>query len=68
VDNGKIAAGVGIPSRTPPQAVLLRFRHPKATPMKSVTVNGEAWTDFDPAKETIRLHDVHGSVKVEATY
>ena len=48
--------------------VLVRFRHPKAVPIKSVTVNGKAWSDFDPAKEVVRLHDVQGSVKVEAAY
>ena len=40
VDHGKIAATVEMPSRNPPKAVLLRLRHPKALPMKSVTVNG----------------------------
>ena len=68
VDNGKITATVEMPSRNPPKTVLLRFRHPKAAPIKSVTVNGKPWSDFDPAKEIIRLHDVRGSVKVEAVY
>jgi hypothetical protein len=67
-DHGKIAATVEMPSRKPPQNVLLRFRHPKSAPIKSVTVNGKPWTDFDPAKETIRLHGVQGAVKVEANY
>ena len=68
VDNGKIAATVEMPSRNPPKSVLLRLRHPKALPMKSVTVNGSPWTDFDPAKEAISLHDVTGTVKVECNY
>jgi hypothetical protein len=67
-DQGKIAATVAIPSRNPPKTVVLRFRHPKTLPMKSVKVNGEAWKDFDAAQETIRLHDFRGDVKVEATY
>jgi hypothetical protein len=57
-----------MPSRSPPEAVLLRFRHPKALPMKSVTINDNAWTDFDRAKEVIRLHHVQGTIKVQATY
>ena len=61
VDNRKIAATVEMPSRNPPKSVLLRFRHPKASPIKSVTVNGMPWTDFDPAKEVISLHDVKGT-------
>ena len=68
VDNGKITASVEMPSRNPPKSVLVRFRHPKATPVKSVTVNGQTWTDFDPTKEAVRLHDVQGTVKVEAIY
>jgi hypothetical protein len=67
-DNGKIAASLEVPSRRPPKTVLVRFRHPKALPIKSATVNGQAWTDFDPLKEVIRLHDVTGKVQVEAAY
>lgn len=68
VDNGKIAATVKMPARNPPKSVILRFRHPKAAPIKSVTVNGKPWTDFDAAKEVIRLHDTKGTIKVEAAY
>jgi len=68
VDNGKIVAAVEVPSRRPPQAVILRLRHPKRTPIKVVTVNGQAHGDFDPAKEIIRLRDVRGPVTVEAAY
>ena len=68
VDHNRITATVEIPSRTPPQTVFLRFRHPKAAAIKSVTVNGVAWNDFDPVKEIVRLHGVQGSVKVDATY
>ena len=68
VANQKIAATVEMPSRKPPKAVLLRLRHPKSLPIKSVTVNGSPWTDFDPAKEVISLHGVEGTVKVESHY
>ncbi len=67
-DNGKITATVEMPSRNPPKVVLLRFRHPKKTPIKSVTVNGKAWKDFDPAKEVIRLGGLKGTIKLEALY
>ena len=66
--HGTIAATVEMPSRNPPDAVLLRLRHPRAAPMKSVTVNGQPWTDFNPAKEMIRLHGLQGTVKVETVY
>jgi hypothetical protein len=68
VDNKKIAATVEMPSRRAPKTVLLRFRHPKALPIKSVTVNGKSWKDLDAAKEVISLHDVTGTVKVECKY
>lgn len=68
VDNARISASVDIPSRAVPKAVLLRFRHPKAAPIKSVTVNGQPWPDFDSQAELIRLHDVTGTVKVQASY
>ena len=68
VDNGKITATVEIPSRNPPKSVVVRFRHPKAAPIKSVMVNGQPWSDFDPAKEIVRLRNVRGSVKVETVY
>jgi hypothetical protein len=67
-EHGKIVATVETPDRNPPKTMLVRFRHPKSLPIKSVTVNGKEWNDFDPAKETIRLHDVQGTVKVEASY
>lgn len=67
-DNGRIRATVKMPSRTMPKEVLLRLRHPAATPMAGVAVNGRAWKDFDPSREVIRLHDVGGSVSIEAAY
>ncbi len=66
--NGKIAATVQLPSRNPPQSVLLRLRHPQAAPIKSAAVNGRPWKDFDAAKEVVRLHDLQGTVRVEASY
>ena len=68
VDHGKIGATVELPGRTPPKAVWLRFRHPKAIQMKTVMVNGAPWTDIDPSKEVVHLHDLKGTVKVEASY
>jgi hypothetical protein len=48
--------------------VVLRFRHPRAAPLKSVTVNGKPWTEFNPAKETITLKGLTGQVAVTAQY
>ena len=68
VDHGRITASVELPSRRPPKAVLLRFRHPKTAPIKGVTVDGRPWTDFDAANEVVRLHGVQGTINVEAGY
>ena len=68
VDNGKISATVEIPSRNPPKEVILRFRHPKAAPIKSVAVNGKKWKAFDKGKETVELKGMTGTVAVTATY
>ncbi len=68
VDNGKIVATIDVPSRKAPHTVLLRLRHPKTSPIKGATVNGQAHSDIDPAKEVVRLKDVRGSVRVEVQY
>jgi len=68
VTNGKINASVEIPSRTAPKEVILRFRHPTTAPIKSVTVNGKDWKDFNKDKETITLKDLTGTVAVTAQY
>jgi len=48
--------------------VIVRFRHPTSAPIKSVTVNGQPWTEFDAAKETITLKGLSGTVAVKANY
>jgi hypothetical protein len=68
VDNGKINATVELPARVPPREVWLRLRHPKSAPIKSATVNGKEWKDFNPAKETIALKSLTGTVTVTAKY
>ena len=42
--------------------------HPKTAPIKSATVNGRPWTDFDAAKETLWLRGAKGTIKVEVIY
>jgi hypothetical protein len=68
VDHGKISATIEMPSRKPPKEVVLRFRHPKAAPMKGVTVNGKPWTEFNKDKETIALKGLAGTVAVTVQY
>jgi len=68
VDEGQITATVEMPSRTPPQAVMLRFRHPQAKPIKSVTLNGQDWPEFNRDKEVIRVTGVQGKATITASY
>ena len=68
VQSGRITATVDVPTRSPAKSVVVRFRHPKNSPIKSVTVNGQPWTKFNAAKETIELTGHTGKVVVVANY
>jgi len=68
VDAGKITAKVELPARRSPKSVLLRLRHPNAAPIRSVEVNGKAWTAFDPGLEAVQLAGLKGKVEILATY
>jgi hypothetical protein len=54
--------------RKPPGEVRLRLRHPKSAPIKSVTVNGKAWNDFDPGKEIVKLHGMKDTAIIDVNY
>ncbi|MBM4041720.1 MAG: hypothetical protein FJ290_24745 [Planctomycetes bacterium] len=68
VNAGRIAATIEPPARRRPEAIRLRLRHPKAAPIKRVTVNGQPCTDLDADGETIWLRGLKGTSKVEAAY
>ena len=68
VDHQRISASMDLPSRNPPQSVLLKLRHPKASPIKSVTVNGIEWKAFDATGELVRLGNLTGKAQVIVTY
>ena len=55
VGTGEISATLDLPSRQPPASLLIRLRHPEKKPIKSVRVDSNDWTDFDPSKEWIRI-------------
>ena len=52
---GKIEMALDPPTRNAPQEIVVRFRHPESKPIRSVTVNGKGWQEFDSAKGDIRL-------------
>jgi hypothetical protein len=68
VDHGKITATVEMPSRKTTKEVLLRLRHPKVAPIKSVTINGRKSNAFDATRELVRLGNVSGKVAVTVSY
>ncbi len=68
VDDGYIEAEVILPKRSKPDSIFLRLRHPQEKKMKSVTVNGKEYKDFDAEKECIRLKPTDGKVVVKAQY
>ena len=64
----RIEARLTPPVRNPGQTFKLRLHHPDGSPMQSVQVNGERWSDFNPAKEWILLPGNIGPCRVEAKY
>jgi hypothetical protein len=54
-DSGRILATVQMPERSRPKSLLVRLRHPERKPIRSVTVNGSIWKDFDASKEWVRV-------------
>lgn len=68
VAHGRTMATVEMPAKGTAEAVQLRLRHPKAARMKSVSVNGKPWKDFEPKLEVVKLHGLKGTVKVVVGY
>ena len=54
-DSGSIAATVELQPQHRPDVLLVRLRHPEAKTIRSISVNGQSWHDFDPSKEWIRI-------------
>lgn len=54
---GSITANVAFLSDRRPETLFVRLRHPEKKPIRSATVNGAHWNDFDTAKEWVRLQD-----------
>jgi hypothetical protein len=52
---GEIRADVRLARGRRPAALLVRFRHPDRGRMRAVTVNGRRWTDFDSARDWVRI-------------
>jgi hypothetical protein len=46
---------VSLPSQESPAGIKLRLRVPEGNRIRSVTLDGESWGDFDPQEETVTL-------------
>jgi hypothetical protein len=69
VQSGTIRASVQRQAREPLDTMLLRLRHPDLRPLRSVTVNGAAWKDFDRSREWVRITRPGAEIySVVATY
>ena len=67
-DAGHIDARVEPPARREPAAFVLRVRHPEEKRIRSVSVNGEPHTRFDPHGETVTWSQKQGAATVRLTY
>jgi hypothetical protein len=67
-EHGQIKATVKLPSRKMPKQIWLRLRHPQATAIKTVAVNGKPWPQFDREKELVQLDGLQGTVQVYVEY
>ncbi len=52
---GSISAQIEFLSDRRPDRVWLRLRHPDKARLRSVSFNGETWSDFDAERELIRI-------------
>ncbi len=68
VKEGSIVAKVELPTSFP-AVTKLRLRAPEAAKIKSVTLNGKSWTQFDADEETITIPaGTSGTVNLIAKY
>jgi len=55
LEQHRVEASVTLPSGDPPEITRLRLRTPEANQIRSATLNGKNWSDFDPENETVTL-------------
>jgi hypothetical protein len=53
--SGLIKASVDLQQQHRTDVLLVRLRHPEAKTIRSVSVNGQPWRDFDASKDWIRI-------------
>jgi hypothetical protein len=69
LERGTITATLQLPARGLSVETWLRLREPDARQMRAVTVNGQPWKRFDPARELVFLPAATGgNIEVIASY
>jgi hypothetical protein len=63
-----VEARVTLPIRNPARAAWLVLRAPTGKHMRSVEVDGNPWTDFDPSLERIGLPMRTGEIHIKARF
>ena len=67
-DRGYIDAEIAQPGRNPPEALVLRVRHPEGKPWRTVEVTGGECAGSDVARHTITLRASGGAIHVRVRY
>ena len=66
--DGYIEAEVTPPTRNKPDSIVVRLRHPDEKKMKSVTVDGKEYKDFNADREIVTIKSWNGKIAVRANY
>jgi len=56
-ESGTITASVDLAQPSVPPVLLVRLRHPEGKIIRTVTVNGQSWQDFDVGKEWVKIKE-----------
>jgi len=66
--SGRIKMILNPPTRSAPEKINVRFRHPEEKPIKKVFVNGNEWSHFSADKEMIYLGKLDSKTEIIALY
>ena len=64
----RVTARIELTDDRPPEELIIHLRRPDKQPLRSVTVNGQAHSDYDVAGEWVRVQSPKGTIVVEAQY
>jgi hypothetical protein len=69
LSQGRIHADITMPNRRRPHFLRIRLRNPRSQRIRSVTVNGQVWKDFNPENEWITIQSPsEGSYVIDVHY